>query len=204
MVSFFERNRADLASAGIDPARLPPGQYVTDRFPVLHAGSVPEVDPATWDFTVGGLVETPLRLGFDEFRALPTEVITADIHCVTKWSKLDTVWEGVPTRALLEMVGPDAEASHVVVRAEHGFTANLPLDDLARPGNLFAWRYDGAELEPEHGWPLRLVVPHLYFWKSVKWVRGFDLLDHDEPGFWERNGYHMNGDPFREQRFWGD
>ncbi|MEX2419688.1 MAG: sulfite oxidase-like oxidoreductase [Acidimicrobiia bacterium] len=204
MTSFFERNRSELAAQGIDPSRLPPGQYNTDRFPVLHAGIVPETDPATWDFTVGGLVDVPLRLGFDEFRSLPTETITADIHCVTKWSKFDTEWQGVPTTTVLEQAGPQQSATHVVIRAEHGFTANLPLGDFARQGNLFAWRFGGEELEPDHGWPLRLVVPHLYFWKSVKWVRGIDLLDHDEPGFWERNGYHMYGDPFKEQRYWGD
>jgi len=203
-VSFFQRNRDELLAKGIDPTRLPPGQYSTDRFPVLHAGIVPKVDTSTWDFTVGGLVGTPLRLTFEEFRSLPTSTITADIHCVTKWTKFDTTWEGVPTRTILDRVGVVANASHVLIRAEHGFTANLPLEDFAREGNLFAWRYGGEELEPDHGWPLRLVVPHLYFWKSVKWVRGIDLLDHDEPGFWERNGYHMYGDPFKEQRYWGD
>ena len=204
MTSFFKRNRDELLAKGIDPARLPPGQYSTDRFPVLHAGAVPKVESATWEFTVNGLVDKTLRLGFDGFRSLPTKTITADIHCVTKWTKFDTTWEGVSTTALLEMVGPSPDATHVVVRAEQGFTANLPLEDFAREGNLFAWRYGGEELEVDHGWPLRLVVPHVYFWKSVKWARGFDLLDHDEPGFWERNGYHMYGDPFQEQRYWGD
>jgi DMSO/TMAO reductase YedYZ molybdopterin-dependent catalytic subunit len=203
-VTFFERNRAELAERGIDPDRLPPGQYHTDRFPVLHAGAVPSADTAAWDFTVGGLVENSLRLDFEEFRRLPTTTLVADIHCVTKWSKFDTEWEGVPAKAVLEMAGARPEATHVLVRAEQGFTANLPLEDFARDENLFAWRYGGEELEADHGWPLRLVVPHLYFWKSVKWVRGFDLLDHDEPGFWERNGYHMYGDPFKEQRYWGD
>jgi DMSO/TMAO reductase YedYZ molybdopterin-dependent catalytic subunit len=204
MPSFFERNRAELEKRGIDPDRLPPGQYHTERFPVLHAGVVPDIDTSTWDFTIGGLVERPIRLGLDEFRSLPTEHVVADIHCVTKWSKFDTEWDGVPTRHLLDMAGPSHGASHVLVRAEHGFTANLPLEDFVRPGNLFAWRFGGEELDLDHGWPVRLVVPHLYFWKSVKWVRGFDLLDHDEPGFWERNGYHMYGDPFREQRHSGD
>lgn len=203
-MSFFERNRAELEERGIDPSRLPPGQYHTERFPVLHAGVVPDVDPATWDFTVGGLVEESVRLDFEGFRALPTEEIVADIHCVTKWTRLDTEWEGVSTRRILDMAVPRSEATHVLIRAEHGFTSNLPLEDFAREGNLFAWRHAGEELEPDHGWPLRLVVPHLYFWKSVKWVRGFDLLDHDEPGFWERNGYHMRGDPFQQQRYWGD
>ncbi len=203
-MSFFERNKAELEARGIDLARLPPGQYVTERFPVLHAGTVPEVDVDSWDFTVGGLVEEPKSFDLAGFQALPTRSITADIHCVTKWSKLDTTWEGVPVMEVLSRVRPLAAATHVVVRAEQGFTANLPLDDFAREGNLFAWRYEGSNLDPDHGWPLRLVVPHLYFWKSVKWVRGFDLLDHDEPGFWERNGYHMYGDPFAEQRYWGD
>jgi len=203
-MSFFERNRAELAAKGIDLERIPPGQYVTDRFPVLQAGVVPEVDLSTWDFTVAGLVDDPQTLDFDGFRSLPTTEIVADIHCVTKWSKLDTRWEGVSVSDLLELVGCRPGATHVVVRAEHGFTANLPIDDFSKAGNLFAWKYDGEDLDIDHGWPLRLVVPHLYFWKSVKWVRGFDLLDHDEPGFWERNGYHMYGDPFREQRYWGD
>lgn len=204
MTSFFTRNREELIAKGVDPDRVPPGQYVTERFPVLHAGVVPEIDEATWDFTVGGLVERPVTLDLEAFRALPTTEIVADIHCVTKWSKLDTRWEGVAVAHLLELAGVAEGASHVVVKAEHGFTANLPLEDFARDGNLFAWRYDGDDLELDHGWPVRLVVPHLYFWKSVKWTRGFDLLDRDEPGFWERNGYHMYGDPFREQRYWGD
>jgi DMSO/TMAO reductase YedYZ molybdopterin-dependent catalytic subunit len=165
---------------------------------------VPRIDPAAWEFTVGGLVERPLRLSFDEFRNLPAREITADIHCVTKWSKFDTRWEGIPVGEVLDRAGALPQASHVVVRAEQGFTANLPIEDFAAEGNLLAWRYDGEELAAEHGWPLRLVVPHLYFWKSVKWVRGIDLLDHDEPGFWERNGYHLRGDPWEEQRYWGD
>jgi DMSO/TMAO reductase YedYZ molybdopterin-dependent catalytic subunit len=203
-MGFLERNRQDLAAAGIDPDRLPPGQYHTERFPVLHAGEVPWVDPAEWDFTAGGLVGSPLRLSFDEFRSLRTREVTADIHCVTKWSKFDTRWEGVPVGEILGRVDPLPGATHVVVRAEQGYTANLPIDDFAADGNLLAWRYDGEELSREHGWPLRLVVPHLYFWKSVKWVRGIDLLEHDEPGFWERNGYHLRGDPWEEQRYWGD
>jgi DMSO/TMAO reductase YedYZ molybdopterin-dependent catalytic subunit len=203
-MGFFDRKRKELTDAGIDPARVPPGQYVTDRFPVLHAGSVPAIDLATWDFEVGGLVERPLRLSYAEILDLPGAETVADIHCVTKWSKLDTRWEGIAVTTLLEQAVPKPEATHVVIRAEHGFTANLALDDFARDANLFAHRYDGERLELDHGWPLRLVVPHLYFWKSVKWVRGFDLTDRDEPGFWERNGYHMRGDPFEEQRYWGD
>ena len=203
-MSFFSRNRAALEEKGIDPARLPPGQYHTERFPVLHAGVVPDVDLASWDFTVGGLVMAEQRWTFDDILAMPSTTLVADIHCVTKWSKFDTEWEGVPVTEVMSRLDVLPEATHVLVSAEHGFTANLPLEDFTRPDNMFAYRYGGEELEPDHGWPLRLVVPHLYFWKSVKWVRGFDLLDQDQPGFWERNGYHMYGDPFKEQRFWGD
>jgi DMSO/TMAO reductase YedYZ molybdopterin-dependent catalytic subunit len=203
-MSFFTRRRDELAGRGVDPARVPPGQYLTERFPVLHAGVVPRVDLSRWDFQVGGLVEEPVRFSYDEIRAMPATEEVFDIHCVTKWSKLDTRWEGVSVAELMSRVRLLPEASHVLVHAEHGFTANLPLDDFLAEPNLFAYRYDGAELEPDHGWPLRLVVPRLYFWKSVKWVRGLQFLDHDAPGFWERNGYHMYGDPWREQRFWGD
>ena len=203
-MSFFTRKREELAAKGIDPARVPPDQYITERFPVLHAGVVPDIAIDGWEFTVGGLVHEPLVLRYEVLTSLPTREVVADIHCVTKWSKLDTRWEGVAVRSVLDLVGPLVGATHVVVGAEHGFTANLPLDDFGRDDNLFAWKFDGERLEPEHGWPLRLVVPHLYFWKSVKWVQGFDLVDHDEPGFWERNGYHMYGDPWQEQRFWGD
>ena len=141
---------------------------------------------------------------WDDFCSLDRASLTADIHCVTKWSKLDTEWAGVPIRAVWDLIEPGPSATHVLVNAYHGFTANLPIGDFLRPGNLFAYEFAGQPLEPEHGYPLRLVVPHLYFWKSVKWVTGFTVLDDDQPGFWERNGYHMYGDPFREQRFWGD
>jgi DMSO/TMAO reductase YedYZ molybdopterin-dependent catalytic subunit len=203
-MGFFNRKREQLVAQGIDPDRVPPGQYVTDRFPVLHAGPTPRIDLDTWNFTVNGLVEEERSFTLDELKQLPRSTKTYDIHCVTKWSKLDTRWEGVAVQTLMEHVSPLPSASHVLVWAEHGFTANLPLEDFLREDNLFAWRFDGEELELEHGWPLRLVVPHLYFWKSVKWVRGLRFMDHDEPGFWERNGYHMYGDPFREQRYWGD
>ncbi|MDQ3783089.1 MAG: sulfite oxidase-like oxidoreductase [Actinomycetota bacterium] len=202
-MSFFTRKRDELIAKGIDPARVPPGQYVTERFPVLHAGVVPDVDLDTWHFTVDGLVDEARQWTWAEMAAMPTEPLTADIHCVTKWSKLDTSWEGVPVADVWDQIDPHPSATHVLVGAYHGFTANLPIDDLLRPGNLLAHTFDGQPLEPEHGWPLRLVVPHLYFWKSVKWVTGFTLIDRDRPGFWERNGYHMYGDPFLEQRYWG-
>ncbi len=202
-MSFFTRKRDELIAKGIDPARVPPGQYVTERFPVLHAGVVPDVDLDTWRFTIDGLVDGARRWTWAELAAMPTQPLTADIHCVTKWSKLDTSWEGVPVADVWDQIDPHPSATHVLVGAYHGFTANLPIDDLLRPGNLLAHTFDGQPLEPEHGWPLRLVVPHLYFWKSVKWVTGFTLIDRDRPGFWERNGYHMYGDPFLEQRYWG-
>jgi DMSO/TMAO reductase YedYZ molybdopterin-dependent catalytic subunit len=191
-------------SEAVDPERVPPGQYVTDRFPVLHAGVVPDVDLSSWDFTIDGLVEEERRWAWDEFLALPSEEVTVDIHCVTKWSKLDTSWEGVSVGEVWSRIEPLPEATHVLVRAEHGFTANLAIADLLEGPNLLAHRYAGVPLEPDHGYPLRLVVPDRYFWKSVKWVRGLTLLAEDQPGFWERNGYHMHGDPWREQRFWGD
>lgn len=199
----FRKGDKELEQRGIDPARVPPGQYVTDRFPVLHAGVVPEIDLGQWDFKVMGLVTQDLRWTLDEIKQMPVSTQTADIHCVTKWSKLDTRWTGVRITDFMSHVELLDTATHVLVQAEHGYTANLPLADFLRPDNLLAWEFDGEALTLEHGWPLRLVVPHLYFWKSVKWVRSFRFLDHDVAGFWERNGYHMYGDPFREQRYWG-
>ena len=203
-MSFFTRKREELQAKGIDPARIPPGQYHTERFPVLHAGRVPNVELSEWDFSVEGLVTARRSWSYEDVLAMPVARRTFDIHCVTKWSKLDTEWEGVSVGDLMEHVELQPTVSHVLVVAEQGFTANLPLADFLADDNLFAYRFGGEALEPEHGWPLRLVVPHLYFWKSVKWVRGLRFLDHDEPGFWERNGYHMYGDPWQEQRFWGD
>jgi DMSO/TMAO reductase YedYZ molybdopterin-dependent catalytic subunit len=181
--------------------RLPPGQALTLKWPVLHYGSVPRFDPATWEFKITGLVETPVRFNWEEFNRLPRISITRDFHCVTRWSRFDNHWEGVGFRELIRQSRPKPGASHVLVHAEQDFTANVPLADLDRDDVLFATHHDGKPLDPDHGYPLRLVVPHLYAWKSVKWVRGIEFLDHDVPGFWERNGYHMYGDPFREQRF---
>lgn len=210
-MGFFDRNRKELAERGIDPARLPPGQYFTDRFPVLHAGSVPVYDDLSeWDFAVGGLVAEPKRLTWDELSALPHAEVTVDIHCVTKWSKFDTVWRGIAFDDVMALVEVDPRATHVMCHSEFGFTANLPLDDCTgtdargQPRAMLAFEYGGVPLEPEHGYPLRFFVPHLYFWKSAKWLRGLELMEGDRPGFWERNGYHMYGDPFREQRHWGD
>lgn len=203
-MNFLSRDKDDEAAAGVNPSRVPPGQYVTDRFPVLHAGVTPSIDLNTWDFSIEGLVLDPVKLTLGEIKAKPTATLTYDIHCVTKWTKLDTAWTGVTVADMLDGVDVNSGATHVVVFAEHGFTANLPIEDFMAQNNLFAWQFDGEELELEHGWPLRLVVPHLYFWKSVKWVRGIRFLAADEPGFWERNGYHMYGDPWKEQRYWGD
>ena len=204
-MSFFERNRKALAKRGIDPSRLPPGQYSTDRFPVLHVGGVPSFgDLSTWTFHIGGRVEREVAWSWDELNALPQIDITTDIHCVTKWSKFDTVWTGVPLRALLAEAGPLPEATHVMQHAEGGYTSNVPLADALGPNALLATHFDGVPLTGEHGFPARTLVPNLYLWKSVKWVRGLELMAGDAPGFWEQNGYHMYGDPFREQRFTDD
>jgi len=203
-VGFFDRNREEVAAKGLDPSRLPPGQYLTERFPVLHVGDVPEYAPGEWSLTVSGMVEEPFTLSFEELTALPSVTLTTDIHCVTKWSKFDTVWRGVRVADLVARAKPSSAATHVMAHAEQGYTANLPLEDLLRDESLVVWEYEGEPIEPIHGGPVRLLVPHLYFWKSPKWLRGIELRDSDKPGFWERNGYHMYGDPFLEQRYWGD
>jgi DMSO/TMAO reductase YedYZ molybdopterin-dependent catalytic subunit len=183
--------------------RLPPGQSLTLKWPVLHEGSVPQFNPQTWDFRVFGLVETPLRLSWQEFSSLPQSDVLADMHCVTRWSRFDNHWGGVLATELMRGVKLRPEARHVMVHAEQGYTSNLPLVDFLRPTTIFALRHDGEPLAPEHGYPLRLVVTHLYAWKSVKWVRGIELIDRELPGFWEENGYHIYGDPFKEQRYSG-
>jgi DMSO/TMAO reductase YedYZ molybdopterin-dependent catalytic subunit len=182
--------------------RVPPGQYVTDDFPVLSAGPTPHTPLEEWTFSIVGAVESPRTWTWKEFRDLPSEETTTDIHCVTKWSKLDTVWEGVSVDTLLE--GVDTAAEYVLAFCDGGYTTNLPLEDVTGGKAWVAFAYDGEPLPPEHGGPARLLVPHLYFWKSAKWVRGLELKDDDEPGFWETYGYHMYGDPWREQRYSGD
>ncbi|MGH7518645.1 MAG: sulfite oxidase-like oxidoreductase [Gemmatimonadales bacterium] len=184
-----------------DRDRLPPGQIVTQKWPVLHSGTVPAVDLASWRFEVTGAVEAPFALSWTDLQALPRQETACDIHCVTRWSRYDNVFEGVAVPALLERARPRSGARYALVHAEHGFTTNLPLDDLDRPANLLALSHNGEALTPEHGGPVRLLVPHLYFWKSAKWVRGFELLEEDYPGFWEQNGYHMRGDPWAEERY---
>ncbi len=196
----IERLRSRIGES--ERVRVPPGQFVTNGWPVLHYGAVPRFDPKTWTFRVWGLVEQPIELSYDEFRQLPTVEVVADIHCVTRWSKLGMSWEGVPARYLLELVRPKPEARFVIAHAEHGFTANLPLEALDDDDVLLAHRADGHDLTPEHGWPLRLVVPKRYFWKSAKWLRGLELTAEDHPGFWEQNGYNNNADPWKEERYW--
>lgn len=181
--------------------RIPPGQNETEKWPVLHYGSIPRFDPARWDFRIFGDVESPVRLSYQEFRALPRAELTRDIHCVTAWSKLDVRFEGVPAKLVLGLAKVKPTAKFVMVHAEQGYETNLPLEYLLADDALFADRADGKDLTPEHGWPLRLVVPRLYFWKSAKWVRGLELIPKDRRGFWERNGYHNHADPWKEQRY---
>ena len=181
--------------------RLPPGQVVTAKWPVLHYGTVPAVDLSRWDLRVHGLVERPLLWSWQEFRSLPRVRVRSDIHCVTRWSRFDNQWEGVSVREVLRRAGVKPEARFGIVHAERGFTANLPITELDQDDVLFADTHDGQELAPEHGWPLRLVVPRRYFWKSAKWVRALEIVADDRPGFWERNGYHNEADPWKEERF---
>ncbi len=188
-----------------DPAiaeRIPPGQYRTEKFPVLHYGSVPRTDLATWDFKVHGEVDAPFTLTWDQFKGLPRKSVATDIHCVTRWTKLDTAWGGVPIGEILRLAQVRPSASHVLAHCEQGYTANLPLTVLDDDDDvLLADTFDGLPLEPEHGYPLRLLVPKRYFWKSAKWIRGLEFLDHDILGFWERYGYNNDADPWKEERY---
>jgi DMSO/TMAO reductase YedYZ molybdopterin-dependent catalytic subunit len=189
-----------------DEGRLPPGQAATIKWPVLHEGAVPRFDPATWDFKAGGLVETPLTLAWDEMKALPRREVVSDFHCVTRWSTFDNRWEGVPMREILARAAPRPEARQVMAvghvgEKRYGYSTNIPLADLDREDVLLAMRRNGEDLAPEHGGPLRLLVPHLYAWKSCKWIRGLIFMDEDKAGYWEERGYHMRGDPFGEERF---
>jgi DMSO/TMAO reductase YedYZ molybdopterin-dependent catalytic subunit len=186
----------------IPPGRLPPGQHLTSDFPVLAAGPTPHTPLERWRFSVQGEVDEVRSWTWDEFRALPSERVTCDIHCVTTWSKLDTRWEGVSVDTLLDAV--ETDAAYVLAFSDGGYTTNLPLEDVTGGKAWVAFAYDGQPLDPEHGGPARLLVPHLYFWKSAKWVRGLRLLSEDKQGFWEELGYHSYGDPWREQRYWGD
>jgi len=201
MALFRSRAEAKVAEAGYDPARLPPGQYLTEKWPVLHAGSVPHVDLATWNLRVFGEVENPIALSWEDFKALPATEVTTDIHCVTRWSRFDTSFKGVHWRELAKLVNPKPTARFVLAHAEQGFTSNVPLEAIEDDESLLAYEADGEPLTPDHGWPLRLVVPTRYFWKSAKWLRGLQLRSTDEPGFWERYGYHNDADYWKEERY---
>ena len=181
--------------------RVPPGQRVVDGWPVLSYGLVPKIDLATWEFRISGEVEEDVTFTWEEFTALPKTTITSDIHCVTAWSKLDNAWEGVAFREVMKRVHLKPEARYAMVHSFGGYTTNVPLSDLDDDDVLFACKHNGEDLTSDHGWPLRLVVPKLYFWKSAKWVRGLRFMTDDRPGFWEMYGYHMRGDPWKQERY---
>ena len=181
--------------------RIPPGQYKTEKFPILTYGPTPRIDLNTWRLKVFGLVEEPFELNWTEFTSLPTITIETDIHCVTRWSKLDTVWEGVLFKEFMKQVKIKPEAKYVIQHSYGGYTTNLPLEEVFEDDVLLAYKFGGQPLEPEHGGPMRIVVPKLYFWKSAKWLNGLEFMAEDKPGFWERYGYHNHGDPWKEERF---
>ena len=201
-MSFVSRGFKGRRRDDVPPERIPPGQHATRDFPVLSAGPTPHTPLSDWTFEITGEVAEPRRWTWEEFRALPSEELTTDIHCVTTWSKLDTVWEGVSVDTLLAEVETDAE--YVTAFCDGGYTTNLPIEDVTDGKAWVAFAYDGEPLDPEHGGPVRLLVPHLYFWKSAKWVTRLELMAEDRPGFWEQNGYHDRGDPWLEQRYQGD
>ncbi|MCR9039328.1 sulfite oxidase-like oxidoreductase [Bacillus sp. L381] len=185
--------------------RIPPNQNVTTKFPVLHAGNVPYYeDMSKWNLQVYGLVDRPMLLSFEDIKAFPKAELKNDIHCVTGWSRLDNVWQGIRAKDIAEKAGVHEEAGFVILHAEEGWTANLPLSDFTRETSLLAYAHNGEPLTPVHGYPLRGVFPHLYFWKSAKWLRGIQFTKENHPGFWEKNGYHMRGDPWKNQRFTWD
>jgi len=202
MSGFISRGFRPRRSSQGQSDRLPPGQYLVDGFPVLSAGPTPRTRLDRWDFVVEGEIDQPRRWTWEEFRSLPVEAVTKDIHCVTKWSKFDTSWTAVSVDTLLE--GVETSAEYVVAYCDGGYTTNLPLEDVIEGKAWVAYEYEGEPLEPAHGGPARLLVPHLYLWKSAKWVRGPELLIGDRPGFWETLGYHNRGDPWQEERYAGD
>jgi DMSO/TMAO reductase YedYZ molybdopterin-dependent catalytic subunit len=201
MPLFRSKAEAKVVEAGYDPGRLPPGQYLTEKWPVLHAGSVPKVGVDTWTLEISGEVDRPLTLTWDQLLELPSREVIVDIHCVTRWSRFDTRFKGVHWSEIAKLVAPKPSGRFVVAHAEQGFTANMPLAAIEDDEALIAYEADGEPLSPDHGWPVRLVVPSRYFWKSAKWLRGLELLDHDQPGFWERYGYHNDADFTKEQRY---
>ena len=200
-MKFFTK-KADLPPE--TAARVPPGQYLTEKWPVLHYGPVPPFNPKTWDFRVFGNVENEIKLNWEEFQKLDQTLVQADMHCVTTWSRLDQKWEGIPFAKIIEIAKPKSDTKFVIAHSEYGFTANTPLEYCTRDDCLIALRANGEALTAEHGSPARLVVPRLYAWKSAKWLRGIEFSDVDKPGFWERNGYNNRGDPWKEERYWGD
>ena len=197
----FERLFGNREAGQTVADRIPPGQYRTEKFPVLHYGSIPKTDLASWDLKVWGEVDSPFTLTWQQWKALPRNTVATDIHCVTRWTKLDTNWEGVPIQEILRLAQLRPSATHVLAHCEQGYTANLPLSALDDDDVLLADTFDGEPLAPEHGYPLRLLVPRRYFWKSAKWLRGLEFLDHDILGFWERYGYNNDADPWKEERF---
>ena len=201
MALFRSKAEDKVRAAGYDPSRLPPGQYLTDKWPVLHAGSVPSTDLHTWTFRIWGEVEEPLTLTWEEFDALPKTEHVQDIHCVTRWSRFDMSFRGVHWRDLAPLVRPKPSARFAIAHAEQGFTANVPYASLEDDHALLATEANGEPLTSEHGWPLRLVIPGKYFWKSAKWLRGIELTASDRPGFWEGYGYHNDADPWEEERY---
>ena len=201
MPLFRSKAEDKVREAGYDPARLPPGQYFTEKWPVLHAGDVPRIDLDSWRLQITGEVEEPLTLTYDELRALPATEVTTDIHCVTRWSRFDAGFKGVHWRELAARCRPKPTAHFAIAHAEHGFTANVPLSALEDEHALIVYEADGEPLTPDHGWPVRLVIPSKYFWKSAKWLTGIELSSIDRPGFWERYGYHNDADFWQEQRY---
>jgi len=201
MPLFRSKAEDKVREAGYDPARLPPGQYLTEKWPVLHAGDVPKVDLASWDLRVYGEVEQPLTLTYEQLTQLPATELTIDIHCVTRWSRFDAKFKGVHWRELAALCTPKPSARFVIAHAEQGFTANVPLEALEDENALVVYEADGEPLTPDHGWPARLFIPSKYFWKSAKWLRAIELSASDKPGFWERYGYNNNADYWKEERY---
>ena len=199
MANFFRRPLNERERKVAD--RLPPGQYLTEKWPVLHYGSVPKVDLEKWTLEIKGLVQASRTLTYAEFKQLPRKTVQSDVHCVTRWSMLDSTWTGVPVAEVMKLVELKPETTHVMVHGERGYTTNLSLDDFLRDENMLVDTRNDEPISAEHGWPLRLFVPHLYFWKSAKWLRGFEFMAVDCTGFWEQYGYHMRGDPWQEERY---
>jgi DMSO/TMAO reductase YedYZ molybdopterin-dependent catalytic subunit len=197
-----ERGCRQAQTQGIDPSRVPAGQYLTQKFPVLTYGRVPKAHLSSWSLSVDGAVDSPFAISWDELMAMEQVTQTVDIHCVTRWSKLDTTWTGVPVTALAERAGLRADATHVMAHSDGGYTTNMPLSVLLDDDVLLAHTYEDKPLEPDHGAPLRLLVPKRYFWKSAKFLRRLEFMTADKQGFWELNGYHNDGDPFKEERHW--